>query len=78
MLKRESSIPSSYFLFSFSFLFFLSFFLAISWATPGAYGGFQARDGIGAVATGLRQSHSNAGSEPRLQPTSQLTATPDG
>ena len=24
-----------------------------------------------------RQSHSNAGSEPRLQPTPQLTATPD-
>uniref|UniRef100_A0A8D1AQZ7 Transmembrane protein 230 n=1 Tax=Sus scrofa TaxID=9823 RepID=A0A8D1AQZ7_PIG len=32
---------------------------------------------IGAVATGLHQSHSNAGSEPRLQPTPQLTATPD-
>ena len=42
-----------------------------------AYGGSQARDLIGAVATGLRQSHSNAGSEPRLQPTPQLTATPD-
>ena len=30
-----------------------------------------------AVATGLRQSHSNAGSEPRLRPTPQLMATPD-
>uniref|UniRef100_A0A8D1INP5 Protein FAM221A n=1 Tax=Sus scrofa TaxID=9823 RepID=A0A8D1INP5_PIG len=35
------------------------------------------RGPVGAVATGLRQSHSNAGSEPRLQPTPQLTATPD-
>ena len=50
---------------------------AISWAAPAAYGGSQARGLIGAVATGLRQSHSNAGSEPRLQPTPQLTAMPD-
>ena len=58
----------------------LSFFVclfAISWAAPEAYGGSQARGLIGAVATGLRQSHSNVGSEPRLQPTPQLTATPD-
>ena len=66
------------------FLFFCLFCLvvvvvvvAISWAAPAAYGGSQARGPIGAVATGLRQSHSNAGSEPRLQPTPQLTATPD-
>ena len=51
--------------------------VAISWAALAAYGGSQARGPIGAVATGLRQSHSNAGSEPRLQPTPQLTATPD-
>ena len=51
--------------------------VAISWAAPTAYGGSQARGRIGAVATGLHQSHSNAGSEPRLQPTPQLTATPD-
>ena len=42
-----------------------------------AHGVSQARGPIGAVATGLRQSHSNAGSEPRLQPIPQLTATPD-
>ena len=42
-----------------------------------AYGGSQARGRIGAVATGLRQSHSNAGFNPRLQPTPQLTAMPD-
>ena len=51
--------------------------VAISWAAPAAYGGSQARGPIGAVATSLRQSHSNVGSEPRLQPTPRLTATPD-
>ena len=71
----------------FLFFFFLSFCLlsfvvvvvvvAISWAAPAAYGGSQARGPTGAIATGLRQSHSNSGSEPRLQPTPQLTATPD-
>jgi len=60
-----------------SFCLFVVVVVAISWAAPAAYGGSQARGGIGAVATGLRQSHSNAGSEPRLQPTPQLTATPD-
>ena len=42
-----------------------------------AYGGSQARGLIGAVAASLRQSHSNVGSEPRLRPTPQLTATLD-
>ena len=51
--------------------------VAISWAAPAAYGGSQARGRIGAVATGLRQSHSNVGSELRLQPTPQLIATLD-
>ena len=45
-------------------------------ATPTAYGGSQARGPIGATAAGLRHSHSNARSEPRLQPIPQLTATP--
>jgi len=53
--------------------FFFFFFLLFLWAAPTAYGGSQARGLIGAVATGLRQSHSNAGSEP----TPQLTAMPD-
>ena len=54
------------------FIYLLFFFLvvvvvvAISWAAPVAYGGSQARVPIGAVAASLRQSHSNAGSEPRL------------
>ena len=46
------------------FFFFLSFCLfAISWATPTAYGGSQARGLIGPVAASLHQSHSNRGSE---------------
>ena len=50
---------------------------AFSKAAPEAYGGSQARDCIGAVATSLCQGHSNTGSKPRLQPTPQLTATLD-
>ena len=45
--------------------------------TLSAYGGFQARGPIGAVASGLHHSHSNAGSKPYLQPTPHLMATPD-
>ena len=40
-------------------------------------GDSQARGLIGAVAACLRQSHSNSGSELRLRPTPQLTATLD-
>ena len=40
-------------------------------------GGSQARGLIGAVAAGLRQSHSNDKSELRLLPTLQLMAMPD-
>ena len=59
-------------------LFFLSFCLSVFFrAAPVAYGGSQARGGIGAVATGIHHSHSNAGSKPGLKPTPQLTATPD-
>ena len=61
---------------SYHWLFFFCLF-AISWAAPAAYGGSQAKGPIGTVATGLCQSHSNSGSEPRLQPTPQLTATLD-
>ena len=46
-------------------------------ATMMAYESSQARGLIRAVAVGLRQSHSNATSKPRLPHTSQLTATPD-
>ena len=63
-----------------AFLYIIDFFFGlftISWAAPVAHGGSQARGRIGAIADSLCQSHSNAGSEPRLQPTPQLMATPD-
>ena len=44
---------------------------------PTAYGGFQSRGLIGAVATSLCQSHSNARSEPHLPSTPQLMAMLD-
>ena len=56
-------------------LIYLFCLFAISRAAPAAYGGSQARGPFGAVAVCL--CHSNAGSEPRLQPTPQLTAVPD-
>ena len=46
-------------------------------AAPTTYGGSQARGLIRAVAAGLWQSHSNARSQPYLQPTPQLTAMLD-
>ena len=58
------------------FVFWLLAFVLFR-AAPAAYGGSQARGLIGAVAAGLHQSHSNEGSEPSLQPTPQLAATPD-
>ena len=59
--------------------FFLIYFLffCLFRAVPMAYGGSQTRGLIGAVATGLCHSHSNAGSDPRLQPTPQLMTMPD-
>ena len=38
-------------------------------AAPMAYGSSRARCQIGAAASGLHYSHSNAGSEPCLRPT---------
>ena len=58
-----------------NFFFFCRF--AFSRAAPRACGGSQVRGPIGTVAASLHQSHSNVGSEPSLQPTPQLTATPD-
>ena len=56
------------------FLIFFFFNLCSFRAAPAAHGGSQARGLIGTVATGLHQSHSNARSKLRLQPTPQLTA----
>ena len=59
-------------------VFFLGgVFSAISRATLMACEDSKARGVTGAVAAGLHQSHSNTGSELRLQPTPQLTATLD-
>ena len=55
------------------FFFFFNLFRAAS----AAHGGSQARGWIGAIAAGLRQSHSNVGSEPSLRPTPQLMAMLD-
>ena len=54
------------------FIIFLFLFMAL----PVAYGSSQARGQIEAAAAGLCHSHSNWGSELRLQPTLQLVAAP--
>ena len=56
-----------------SFFFFLMLFRD----APEAYGGSQAGGRIRAIAAGLGHSHSNTGSELRLQATPQLRAMPD-
>ena len=58
------------------FFFFAPFFVGGD-ADPTAYGDSQARGPIGATATGLHHSHSTARSKLHLQPTPQITATPD-
>ena len=63
--KNEKSLYFTTFNGAFYLFIYLLVFFAISWAALAAYGGSQARGPIGAVATGLRQSHSNAGSEPQ-------------
>ena len=67
LLDPRSNLGTRQVLFlSFVFLFFcfvLFCLFAFSRAAPEAYGGSQARDLIGAVVTGLHQSHSNAGSK---------------
>ena len=70
-----SSILGEKYIYWTSLFLNLFFFLVISKATPVAFGGFQPRGLIGAVAAG--HSHSNAGSEQTLWPTPQLTAAPD-
>ena len=58
----------------------LSIYLSIYFIAlpaPKACGGSQARGLIGAIAAGLHESHSNAGSEPRLRPIPQPMATLD-
>ena len=57
----RSCCEGSFCLFIYLFIYFVFF-----GATPAAYGGAQARGLIGAEATGLHHSHSNARSELRL------------
>ena len=75
VLKRSQKSRPCYQL-SQKFSFFFGLF-AFSRAAPTAYGGSQAWGLIGAVATGLRHSHSNVGSEPCLRSTPQLMVTLD-
>ena len=65
------------FLFHSHMVYFVLFFLYCLFfrATSMAYGGSQSRGLIGAAS--LPHSHSNARSEPYLQPTPQLMAIPD-
>ena len=56
----------------FYFILFCFLFLLFR-ATPAAYGGSQAGGLIGATDASLCHRHSNARSEPNLQPTPQLT-----
>ena len=61
----------------FIFIFIFFFVSCLFRAAPAAHGGSQARGLLGTVATGLCQSHSNARSEPSLQPRAQVMAMPD-
>ena len=56
---------------------FYFFIFLLFRATPAAYGSSQVRGQIGAAGASLHHSHSNSGLELHLQPTPQLTATPD-
>ena len=77
-LKVQHNKHQPLFFFSFlSFLLFFGLFLSFVYIGPAAYGGSQARGPIGTIAASLRQSHSNARSEPLLLPAPQLMATLD-
>ena len=56
---------------------FVCLFVLLFRAASAAYEGSQARGLIGATAAGLNHGHSNARSEPHLEPTPQLTAMLD-
>ena len=65
------------YLFKIKFDLLSKFFFCPFRATPTAYGGYQARGWIGAVATGPCHSHSHMGSELHLRPMPQLTKARD-
>ena len=57
--------------------YFLFYFFRLFRAPPWAHGGSQASGQFRVTAAGLHYSHKNLGSELRLWPTPQLTATLD-
>ena len=63
--------------FLFIYLFVCLFIYLFFRAAPLAYRASQARRQIGATVASLHHGHSNTRSKLRLQPTPQLTATPD-
>ena len=72
--KRHQRQKVAYWFLVFFFVFCFLFFFR---AAPVVYRGSQARGQIRVTVAGLHHSHSNAGSEPRLQPTPQLRAAPN-
>ena len=60
-----------------TYKFFLKIIFGFFLATPMAYGCSQARDRMGAVATGLHHGYSHARSKTHLHPAPQLTAMLD-
>ena len=66
--KAISVVPylNSFFKIIIIMFYFYNFVFCIFRATPTAYGGSQARDIIGATATGLHHGPSSKGSEPHL------------
>ena len=68
---NSSSSSINFTLFYFCLLFVCLFFRA----SPTTNGNSWARGGIGTATAGLYHSHSNARSEPHLQPTLHFTAT---
>ena len=77
MINHQEGVLTKVLLFFFVAVVLFLFCLLSFRAVPTAYGGSQARGSIGAGATRLHHSHSNAESEPHLQPVTQLTATLD-
>ena len=59
------------------YFFFHSYLFILVFRAAPAYGDFHAKGPIRATAASLHHSHSNAGSQPQLRPTPQLTVALD-
>ena len=78
MSGGQENLPGKSDTYTYIFLFFFAlFFFLLFRAVPAALGDSQARGLIGAVAAGLRHSHSNLGSKLHLRPTQEFIAMPD-